>query len=501
MTGEAPTLSRRDIGWLILILMGVWTIHLTGSFWVGYISDDYDLLRRAPSVSIFRPLGDHHYSPFISWLFKLAAEHDFSPVLWHCVAVAVHTVSVVLVLALARIALRMRAWPALTVTALFALSAAGYEALAWACSIGYVLVLPPILLALLIIMDAPARRAVSTGILLAILQACAFLLWDWGILLFPLLSLAFLMWRLPRKDLRLRQASSLLWPCLVTWCLFVWLKGASGYRPGYHMPLDYLMIGAKTLAAAPLTNLLPNANEVFIKSIPGMLSAGSVWAMLCWSAVKNRVVALSVALYLVCLLPVVLFAALQARYTYIATPFLGMAIVGIVSQLRIKHLAPALCSLLILANAVWATERSQLWVGAYRAVRTLQTAINKIPDVGKDRLVVVNLPDSFGSPNMIWRPFVWRNGLSAFQRKIERVNTPYCPFISKEAPIRTMERNEIAACFPESDIYEVKYLVPEDWRQFHLVPFQHRRIDNPGEQSPGSYPREALNGLTGNAQE
>lgn len=501
MIREAPTLKRRDFGWLILILLGVWTIHLTGSFWIGYISDDYDLLYRAQSVSILRPIEKHHFSPVVAGLFKLAALHDLSPVLWHCVALTAHTASVVLVLSLARLFLCMPTWPALTVTAFFALSAAGYEALAWACSIGYVLVLPPMLLGVLLAIGTPARKFVTTSIFLAVLQAGAFLVWDWGILLLPLVSLAFLIWRLPQEDMRLRKAFSMLWPCIVTWGLFVWLKSASGYHPGYHAALNKLTLVAKMLAAAPMTNLLPNTNWSFLKSFTGILCAGSFWAVLCWSAVKNRVVALSVALYLVSLLPVLLFGVLQARYAYIATPFLSMAIVGMVSQLRMKHLVLSVCSVLILAHAVFAIERSQLWTGAYRAAHTLQTAIEDVPDAGKDPLVVVNLPDSFGPPNMLWRPFVWRNGLSAFRRKIERVNTPHCAFIWPESPIRMVARNEIGGCFPERDIYEVTYLVPGDWRRLSLVPLQHGMMKKPGDKSPGVDSSKATDGLTGNAQE
>jgi hypothetical protein len=51
-TCETATAGRNHIGWLILILLVAVAIHATGSFWIGYISDDYDLLQRAPSVSI-----------------------------------------------------------------------------------------------------------------------------------------------------------------------------------------------------------------------------------------------------------------------------------------------------------------------------------------------------------------------------------------------------------------------------------------------------------------
>ena len=70
------TLARGPTPWIVLILCATAAIHFSGSFWMGYLSDDYMHLENAPSIPIFRPLERHHFSPAITMLFKAAACYE-----------------------------------------------------------------------------------------------------------------------------------------------------------------------------------------------------------------------------------------------------------------------------------------------------------------------------------------------------------------------------------------------------------------------------------------
>jgi hypothetical protein len=124
-----------------------------------------------------------------------------------------------------------------------------------------------------------------------------------------------------------------------------------------------------------------------------------------WFAFKHRSVALSLALYITCLLPVALFGILQSRYAYISTPFLGVTIMYSASQFRTKYVSLAVCLALLVAHTIFAVQRSHLWAGAYRAAREVKTQIQEIPNTTETQLVVLNLPDSYGPPTMFWRQF------------------------------------------------------------------------------------------------
>jgi hypothetical protein len=466
---------------ITFILLASAIIQLTGSFWIGYISDDYDLLIQAQSTHILKPLEGHHFSPVVIGLFKLAGNYSLSPILWHCLALCMHAVNTVLVFSLVRTSCLLHKWPALTVTTLFALSAAGYEALAWVCSIGYVLVLPCILVALLVALTAPAKRAPFVGILLVFLQICAFAIWDWGILMLPLVVVS-LGFRLRQKEIRFFHAFLMLWPSVAVWCMFMVLRTVLNVKSGYHGGLDGLTLGAKIIAAAPLTNLLPNTTTTLLKSTWGILGMVIIWAVLCWSAMKDRVVALAVALYIVCVIPIMLFGSLQSRYAYIATPFLGLALVQATTRLKRTHLSLILGIIFVVGHTVFAIQRSQLWASAYCAAKGLRTTIDSIHISPKNDLVVVNLPDSFGPPNMIWRPFLWRNGITSFLKNFKRVNTPGCPFVWYGAQIPVVAQDQVASLHPNSEIYVVTSQHPEDWHQFLVKPLESDNTDNSDEQ-------------------
>ncbi len=81
-------------------------------------------------------------------------------------------------------------------------------------------------------------------------------------------------------------------------------------------------------------------------------------------------------------------------------------------------------------------------------------------------IVVVNLPDLYGPENLIWRPYVWRNGLTAFNGEIIRVNTPCVPFTWDVSGVPVMARSDIRKQYPDHKLIEVTYAEPQDWRHF-----------------------------------
>jgi hypothetical protein len=478
MSKEEDISYREEVVWLVPILLVASGIQLIGSLWGGYLSDDYDLLQQAREVTVLGALWGHHFSPVMNTLFRLSAHHGLPPILWHGVALVVHLINVILVFCLVRSGFHLRRSSALVSTTLFALSAAGHEALAWTCSLGYVLVLPCILLALLGVLTVPKIRAIPMGVALAVLQVCAFAIWDWGVLLFPLATVAVFMCRIRNGDIKFHHAFLMLWACGATWVALLWLKRSMGYDHGYHAGVGELILGAKMIAAAPLTGLFPNTTLTFLKSISGALCAVVIWGVLFWSAVRSRTIALALSLYFVCVLPVMLFGVLQSRYAYIAAPFLSVAVVCAIGRLAWCRLRLVLSLILIVAHALFAEQRSRMWLGASRVADELREAIESAPVVPGRDLVIVNLPDSFGPADMIWRPFVWRNGLSCFRSAIKRVNTPDCPFVWREGPIPVMEREQIRSLLPNSDVYEVVRHPPDNWRHYRLSPFLFAASDS-----------------------
>ena len=121
---------------------------------------------------------------------------------------------------------------------------------------------------------------------------------------------------------------------------------------------------------------------------------------------------------------------------------------------------------LVVMNAVWAVDRAALWKGAYREAQRVKAAIEAEMQNLPGPTVVVNLPDRYGPADMMWRPYVWRNGLIAFNGEITRVNTPGVPFTWDVSDTPVMERSDIRKRYPGYKLIEVTYAEPHDWRHF-----------------------------------
>jgi len=465
------TLARGPTPWIVLILCATAAIHLSGSFWMGYLSDDYMHLENAPSIPIFRPLEIHHFSPAITMLFKAAAAGIFPPLAWHLLALVVHMANVVMFFAIARTGLGLNIRHALAATAVFSAAAACYEAVAWISAIGYVMVTLPIFTAIFITFRVAHHRLWRTSSLLAILQLMALLMWDWGILLLPMVFVTVVLWMLPRREISISTAIKMLLPSACICCCVAVAKSMVGYQAGYHSISSDVFVWMRILIPIPIVSLLPNMSGTLMNSGPALFLTVASWGLLAWFTIKNEVVRLSLALYMVCWLPVLAFAGPQSRYVYIGTPFFAIASVELLRRIPAKRFAGFLIIAFVASHIFFAIQRSRLWLGAYNSAMAVRDTITDIEVPDGRELLIVNLPDQYGPPELTWRPFVWRNGSSSFGRPFVRVSTPDCSFSWKVGPIPVMKRQYITRMYPDATIYEVRYKTPGDWREFEVSPF------------------------------
>ena len=112
-----------------------------------------------------------------------------------------------------------------------------------------------------------------------------------------------------------------------------------------------------------------------------------------------------------------------------------------------------MAALLAASSLWWAMERSLLWRSAWLQAQMFRERILALPEAGSG-LVIVNLPDSYGPEGLIWRPYVWRNGMPGIGRSFERVNTPGAPFTWEAGPVPVLPRDSIPARYPGAAIYE-----------------------------------------------
>ena len=458
---EAPALA---------CVLGVSAIvFLSGAFQAGFLSDDFDLLARAGTASVWAPLERHHFSPLLTALFKLGSAGYLPAWKWRLIAWLAHAVNTVLVHRMARIGLRQSAPMALCLALLFALNPAGYEALAWSSAIGYALVSVPIFIALNVALSGAFSRRAAW--LLAGLQLAAYLAWDWGILLAPLAGAAAFMRGLPGRKPAPGPVFSLMLPAGIVWVLGLTAKLLILPGMGYPAQPFWNILSLQHLAASPLVALFPNITVHAYQSPGGMLAAACLLAALAWAAVRLPEARLLAVLFALSQAPHVLFSAPQSRYFYMPSAFLyGIALL-LVFRLPRPRFAALLAALLAASSLWWAMERSLLWRSAWRQARILRERILALPESGSG-LVIVNLPDSYGPEGLIWRPYVWRNGMPGIGRSFERVNTPGAPFTWEAGPVPVLPRESIPARYPGAAIYETVRLKCHSQISYGLTLFE-----------------------------
>lgn len=485
MKEEAPVRSgeeqpcRGGVGRVVRRVRGAF-IPLVGwcataiLFWlgpsrVGFISTDYDILRTAAGARWFQPLERHHWSPIVHSLFKATQAGLVGRPVWVALAFFGHCANILLVW---RILLR---WgigevEAGLITVLFALCPAGFEALAWSSAVGYVLVTSVILFALRRLLRPRLMDSRKPGWELAALQLLAFAVWDWGILLTPLIAVSLILHLHAPYDKAstLKKALVFLAPAMVCWGLVLAAKAVLGHPLGYSVDVSPLR-AAYLLVSAPLRAVYPNGPTPFYRSAIGVAAAVCLIAVVTVRAVADRRIATAASGFVLSQVPYLLLGAPESRYFYVASPFLSAAVILAASLARRRSILAAAGVILVGTHAFWATERAVLWRGAYREAQRVRLAIEERMRSPQDTKVVVNLPDRYGPPDMMWRPFVWRDGLGAISGRIIRVNTPDAPFTWRESGIPVMDRPDILRAYPRHDVMEVVYSAPGQWRSFAVI--------------------------------
>ena len=419
-------------------------IFLAGPGQVGFLSDDYDLIQMA-STSSWLHVKAHDFSPVMVSLLKATSAGWLGHGSWLFLTFSAHCCNIALVwfILLRRFkAPRLQAW---TITLLFVLNAPGFEALAWATCVVYVLVTVWILLGVWLVLCPDLQRRKRTRWLLAALQALALLTWDWGILFAPIMLLCFTYSytcsQAPpgiallagsacigceakprcqcaarrslgtRESLRpamgmCREGLALLWPTFFCWAILLLVKAVLGCSFGYSVALDP-MRSAYYLLTAPVRSLFPNGVATFYRSPLGLGIAACVVLVLGGLSLVDRQVRLATCVFLLYQVPYVLLGMPESRYFYAGALFLFIVLVLGTERVR-RSFGLGLAVILIGSHALWSVERAVLWKGAFREAQQIKSALEQAGGVPSDSpLVVVNLPDHYGPEGLIWRPYMW----------------------------------------------------------------------------------------------
>lgn len=426
-------------------------LHSQGPLLLGFMSDDYDLIAAAGGVSWFRPLESHHLAPLMNSLFKLTAANYLTAKHWHLLALVLHLGNCLLVYHIITAKWQLQANVALAGALIFAAGPAGYEAQAWAAALGYVVVTTWALLAFLLGLNFLASRGAHQSLLLGFIQLAALASWDWGVLVTPLV--ASLLLATPSKLPGKSRAARFLLPSLIVIVAISVYKLTLGAALGYNVKAN-LVRGLGYLGLSPLWVAAPNLPIELYTSWLGITVSAAMWLtgiLLAYSRPQLRFPLIGFAL---CQVPYLLFGAPQSRYFYLASVFWVFSLTLSTTLFKKQPYVNLILLLYLMLTIVWANRRAELWYEAYQAAMDVKSSIESLPPCPQSELVIVNLPDSYGAPNIMWRPYIWRNGLRAIPRTIVRINTHGCLFIWAGSDIPLIERSAITARYPHGCIYE-----------------------------------------------
>jgi hypothetical protein len=304
------------------------------------------------------------------------------------------------------------------------------------------------------------------------LQILAFAIWDWGILLMPILCVCFVLFILPTKRLSIRKSLEFIAPTLFCWLFVMTFKFLTGYSVGYHILPPEPITAIKYFLGSPLLGLFPYQPLGFYQSTTGIMLGIFLLLLIFFFSIRYFFVRFQVVLFFLCQIPYVIFAAPQSRYFYFPVLFLYASLLFVTSKIPKRSIQMALLTAFIAINAFWAYDRSRLWKGAYEQAQEVKRQIETIPLGMNEKLLIVNLPDHYGPEDMIWPPFMWRHGISVFERTFELVNTIGCPYTYERSGIPFMDRSSIKRSFKGMTIYEVVYENSGDWKRFKVLPFE-----------------------------
>ncbi len=392
----------------LILIVGVLAINLSLIFDVGFISDDWDILQRAQDTSIFSSVEQHHYSPFVSAIFKLTAYYGLSAAWIHVLAFMLHGLNIYLVLKLCG-HLGFNTWEKWITGILFALNPAGFEALAWCCAIGYILCTTWILIALRWIVAARDQDFPFVSYRIAALQIAAFITWDWGILLTPLVAVAKWIYR-GEKGFRG------LVPAGVVWVTVIALKKLFGFSYGYNLnaPIEAI----KHIGASFMLTIWPEFTRAFYTSIWGVALAASTLIAFLTLSLKDKVSRLGIFLFTISMLPVALIGYPQSRYVYLSAIFLYWGL----ARLSEKNVILKAAAVAYICTVVfWTIERRDLWIEADLQANFYRKHVEEAVEHHKI-VALANVPDQVSGYDLVWLPTVWRCGLECLHPSVIVMN-------------------------------------------------------------------------------
>lgn len=384
----------------LLLIFSVLLINLSLIFDVGFISDDWSLLIRAREGSVFSPIEQHHYSPFITAVFKFVGYFELSPLWVHLLAFFIHGINIYLVLGLCG-RLGLNHWEKWITATLFALSPAGFESLAWCCAIGYILCSTWILLALRLIATARTIKTTALPYQLALLQLLAFATWDWGILLTPLV--------LVMKWVYLREHNFKgMWPSIGLWCGVLVLKKLTGFSLGYELNPPATAISH--LGTSFMLTIWPEFSRSFYTSYWGMGLAGLTLLAFIWMAFRDRISMLGLLLFTTSMIPVLLIGYPQSRYVYLSAVFVYL----VFARLFDRNIASRSIAIAYVIIAVfWTIERRDLWIETDLQAKFFKKNVESALGA-YEKIALLNVPDQVKGFDLVWLPPVWRCGVECF---------------------------------------------------------------------------------------
>ncbi len=402
----------------LLLTFAVLAINLSLIFDVGFLSDDWDLLKRTQDVSIFAQMEQHHYSPFVAGVFKFVGYWGLSPVWIHLAAFLIHGINIYLVLGLCG-RLGLTHWEKWVAGILFALSPAGFESLAWCCAIGYILCSTWMILALKIYLRKIAGddhflergevRSNYASYQIAVLQLLALATWDWGILLTPLLCVVG--WVYFRE-----KVPKGLFPTVVMWVGLLAIKKFSGFSVGYEInPLSKAFFN---LGTSFMLTIWPEFSRSFYTSMWGVGLAAVTMLLFVWVAVRDKISRLGLALFFVSMVPVALAGYPQSRYVYFSAIFLYWVFARALDRSSWGRVAAVVY---VVSAIFWTIERRDVWLETDLQARFYKNAV----EAGKEaygKVALPNVPDQVKGFDLVWLPVVWRCGTECFGSDVVIMN-------------------------------------------------------------------------------
>lgn len=444
-----------------MCLVGAMLIHVLLTVRVGFMSDDYALMHSAQHGLRFWHL---HASPPLEFLWRLTAQGLISAYAWHGAILGIHMINVALLYMLARRWCSLDVPRALLVATFYMLSPAGIEALAWTCAAGYVVTMTWILATLLCFLSwrKNARLTWLKAIVLSLMQLGAFLMWEWAVLLLPVLWVF--------SFIGEHRGWTLLVPVCICWAAAVALRSISDH--GVFWQQNDLAKAGQFFFGSPLLGLFPNLNKEAYFSFYMLGLFILLATLLAWAAWRQRLILILLVCFFGAVLPWVKGGNPSSRYFYLAMPFLYLAIVLALTQMKYKSVSWA-AAVILLSTQFWMTyERAQLWVEADHAAHALMEQTEALLSASNmaNSLVIVNVPEAYGPPQMPMRPQLWYCGfkeyLSVKGWNVAFAKTDDSSFVWSKSSGR-LPRHTVAAMYPGVVLYEVVYRPKE----FALIPF------------------------------